>query len=101
MATLYITEYTGVGVMNAQVSQTAAEPAITTQTVSTSGTSAASSAFNANTRIVRIIGTGNMHIIFDADSAPTATTGDQKLIADTAEWRAVTPGGYLAAIDGA
>lgn len=96
MATLFVTEYASLGAdVAASVAPIAAEPAVTTQTVSFT-TTTQSSAFNASTRFVRLIADADCHLLFGAN--PSATTSHQKVMADTVEWRAVQPGDKVAAV---
>jgi len=89
MSTLYITEYPD---WDAGLPK---EPPIAQQTVSFS-TSTQSSAFNANTRIVRIHTDAICSIEFGA--SPTATTSKRRLPADATEYFAVEGGMKVAAI---
>lgn len=96
MANLIVTEYASLGSdIGASRVPVAAEPAVTTQTV-TFTTTTQSNAFNASTRFVRLIADANCHLLFGPN--PTATTSHQKVTANTVEWRAVNPGDKVAAV---
>ena len=97
MATLYITEYANVAQIQGGV-PIPQEPAIAEQTVSFT-TATASSAFNSNTRLVRIVSDAECHLKFGA--APTATTVHQQHQADTPSWHGVTPGHKVSAVTAA
>lgn len=98
MATLYISEYVRMGLDSRVPVPAGEEPALATQTVAVSGTSAQSSAFNANTRFVRIHTDTICCLVFG--SSPTATTSGMRMAADQTEYFAVTPGNKLAVILG-
>jgi hypothetical protein len=89
--TVYITEFAGIqiGPQGAQV-QVALEPAITDQTITSSGVAAASSAVNASTIIVRIHTDSIICVV--SGTAPTATTGKRRMPADSTEYFAVPKG---------
>ena len=94
MATLYIAEFERpadgrVNVANA--------PPIAEQTVAIGGASVASSAFNAKTRVVRIHCDAICSIKFGA-TAPTATTSNMRLPADTIEYFGVNNNSFVAVI---
>jgi len=68
-----------------------------TQTVTTSGTTAATTnAVDAQTRVVRLKATQDMHITFGR--TPTATTADPLLSAGETEYIDITPLDKVAAI---
>jgi hypothetical protein len=94
MATLYISEYSGIGFgSNQSLPQ---EPPLAEQTVSMSGTSAQSSAFNAATRFIRVHTDAICSILIGSN--PTATTAKKRLAADQTEYFAVNSGDKIAAI---
>lgn len=96
MATLYITEYVRTG-LTPRVSVLAGEePAIATQTVSIGASSAQSSAFNAETRFVRLNTDAACSILFGTN--PTATASKTRMAANSTEYFAVLPGMKLAVI---
>jgi hypothetical protein len=96
MATLYVTEFSRIerqdGLPGAIV-QIAQQPPVAEQTVSISGTSAQSSAFNANTRFVRLHTDAICSVEFGTN--PTATTAKARLAANQTEYFAVNPGGSV------
>lgn len=94
MATLYISEYAGIGFGNNQ--NLPVEPPLAEQTVSVSGTSAQSSAFNASTRFIRVHTDAICSILIGSN--PTATTAKKRMAADQTEYFAVNGGDKIAAI---
>jgi len=97
MATLYITEFSGIGPdMTGRTPQTARLPAIVDQAITLSATSAQSAAFNAQTVMVRVQSDADCFIL--ADSNPTATTSKMPLAAGSAEYFSVFPGLKIAGI---
>lgn len=101
MATLYVTEFGNMAV-NAPISadvggvpQIARVPAIAEQVVSFT-TAAQSSAFNANTRFVRVYASDACHLAFSDN--PTATTSSMPMAAASAEYFAVAPGQKLSVV---
>lgn len=101
MAKLWITEFGGIaqglGVEKYQVIQFAAEPAVAEQEI-TFTTAVQSAAFNAATRLVRLVADADCHVKFGTN--PTAVVGSQRLVANTPEWRAVVAGEKLSVYDG-
>jgi hypothetical protein len=95
MATLWVTEFAEIPMVQGVPTPVAVEPAVAEQAV-TFTTTTASSAFNGSTRYVRIISSADCHVRFGL--APTATTSTAKLLAGVAEWRAVTPLHKVAAV---
>jgi hypothetical protein len=73
------------------------EPAVANQTV-TFTTAVQSSAFNANTKFIRLIADAECHLLFGAD--PTATASHQMVPVDTEIWRMVVPGQKVSVYDG-
>ncbi|MEK9751587.1 MAG: hypothetical protein VW338_00025 [Rhodospirillaceae bacterium] len=99
MAVLYIAEYDRLATdSNGRAILAGTEPPIAEQTVAIGGTSTASSAFNSQTRYVRIHTDAICHTLFG--KTPTATTGKQRMAADQTEFKAVTPGDKVAVIEG-
>lgn len=97
MATLYISEYGAHGFFPAgQHLQIASEPPIAEQTLAMTGTSAQSSAFNAQTRVIRVHTDAICSVL--VGSNPTATTAKKRLPADHTEYFAVQPGDKIAGI---
>lgn len=86
MATLWMSEYSGVGPGNIQAP---IEPVLAAQTV-TVATETDSSALQPNTRLVRFVTDTDCHIKFG--TSPTATTSDEKLVAGIPEFRWVQAG---------
>lgn len=87
---LYVTEYSDLGQTVRGAAQVAKEPVIAEQVVDYSGGVAASSAFNAATTYVRVHTDSVCSIAFG--TAPTATTSNRRLPADTTEYFAVPVG---------
>jgi len=104
MATLYVTEFTGLAnvasnfgaaQMGAQAPQ---EPEITSQTVAIGGGSASSNPFNAATTVVRLHCDAICSVTFAKGSA-TATTSNRRLAANQTEYFGVPKGdGYVVAV---
>lgn len=87
MAVLYITEYLG---------PTAVDPPLAEQTVAIGGTSAQSSAFNANTRYIRIHTDAICSVL--VGSNPTATATKKRMAAGQTEYVAVAGAHKIAVI---
>lgn len=96
MAVLYISEYDNVARDNIGTVQAGQEPAIATQTVAISGGSTQSSAFNANTKFVRIHTDAICSVKFGSN--PTATSTSARLAANQTEFFGVRPGEKVAVI---
>jgi len=95
MASLYITEYSGVAGQHTQVAMT---PAVAHQKL-TIGSETDSAVFNANTRFIRVHVDAICSILIEnVDTAPTATVGMTRMAADTTEYFGVVPGGKLSVI---
>ncbi len=103
MATAFIREYADVAVTFGKVAQVGAEPAITDQTITTSGTTAASNAFNANTRMIGISTPAAQAVscLFSATrgATPTALITSFRLPANSVIFFGVHPGDIVALID--
>lgn len=97
MATLYVSEHTHFGHDNNTVAfPMALEPPIAEQTVAIGGASTQSSAFNANTRYVRVHTDAICSILIGTN--PTATAAKKRLAANQTEYFAVVGGHKLAVI---
>lgn len=96
MATLYITEYATAPIVSGHPIAIAAEPGVTTQTVTPITASAQSAAFSAQTRYIGVICDGIFS--YSIGSNPTATTSTMRIPADTLVYFAVTPTHKIAAI---
>lgn len=81
MAVLYVTEFANIGstTPNAQPMPITSQPNIAEQTVAIGGSSTASSAFNANTRLVRLHTDAICSVKFG--TAPTATATTMRMAA--------------------
>lgn len=95
MATLWIREYSLVGVVAGRPVPIVNEPG-TDQTPVTFSASAQSAAFASTTTVISIIGSAAFHFV--VGSNPTATTNALKVPADTLVHVAVTSGHKIAAI---
>ena len=91
MSKVLITEGVAGG-YGAQVMRPAATQAITYTS------STASAAFNAATRLIRVIADADVYLAFGA--APTATANDIRVPADTVEYFEVDAGAKFACYDG-
>lgn len=90
MAKLYITEYAQIGVDSLDRGVLAPQdPPIVEQVIDYSGGEAKSSAFNADTRLVRIHTDAICSVLFGAN--PTASTSNQRLAASQTQFHAVRP----------
>lgn len=92
---VYIREYADVAVLATTVGQAGAEPAVADQKLTLSG-STASSAFNVNTKMVRIHTDEIISVKFG--TAPTAAATDARMAANTTEFFGVQPNHKVAAI---
>ncbi len=103
MATAYIREYADIAHTFSKTVQAGAEPAITDQTISTSGTTAASNAFNTNTRVIAISTPAAQAVacLFSATpgATPTALVTSLRLPANSMFFFGVKPGDKVALID--
>lgn len=87
---LYITEYAQVAVDSLNRSVLCGqEPPLAEQVVDYSAGAAASTAFNADTRFVRIHTDSICSVLFG--TAPTATTSTGRMVAGQTEFRGVDP----------
>lgn len=104
MATLYIREYVGTGMVGNATGQGQAflstpapvEPGLADQTVAISAGSTASSAFNAKTNLVRLHTDAICSIAFGA--TPTASATTARMAANQTEYFIVLPGQKVAVI---
>lgn len=87
MATLYITEFADIARAGG-ASQVAAQPEITTQTVAVGGSSTQSSAFNPNTKLVRLHTDAICSVLFGTN--PTATAAKGRMAANQTEYHSIT-----------
>ena len=71
----------------------------TTQAVAYTGTAAASNAFGTQSRQIRIVANSACH--YSIGTSPTATVTDAFLPASWVEYRSVTPGQKISAIQAA
>jgi hypothetical protein len=92
MAKLYISEYANIGVSGAQI---AAGPPIAVQAIDFSGGATSSSAFNVQTRFVRLHNDAICSLRFDGSAA---TTSYPRSPADTIEYYGVAGGSIVSAI---
>lgn len=99
MSTAYIREYADIAVTYSKYAQAGAEPAITDQTVTTSGSAAASSAFNANTRLVAISTPYDTAVCVAFGANPTATTSNFRLPPGSVFFFGVVPGQKVSLIN--
>lgn len=97
MASLYITEYAGLAVMDGTQVQCGQEPALQTQKLAI-GAEVDSTAFHAQTRFVRLHTDAICSVKFSSGAAVNATTNDTRLAANQTEFFGVQPGGNLSVI---
>lgn len=97
MATLYVTEYAGLGSSSGATVQAVAGPPAVEQTVAISGTSAQSAAFGPNTILVRLH-TDAICSVKPGGTNPVATASSGRMIAGQTEYFRVTPGDKVAVI---
>jgi hypothetical protein len=102
MATLYIAEYSNMATAASSMgpafvgAQCPQEPAVAEQTVSIGVSHAESSAFNANTRFIRVHCDAICSIVISA--SPVATASNKRLAANQTEFFGVSPGMSLSVI---
>lgn len=96
MAKVYISEYTRMPTDTRVPVPAGAEPAIATQTVAIGAGSVQSSAFNTNTRFIRLHTDAICSVKFGAN--PTATANDARLAANQTEFFGVNAGDKVAVI---
>lgn len=102
MAVLYITEFASQGIdVNAKQIASAALPELVNQTIAIGGSSVASSAFNTNTKLVRLHTDAICAIEFG--SSPTAVaagggTPTMRMAAGQTEYFAPTQGSKVAVV---
>ena len=97
MATLYITEFSGLYAKGNQTGQMAITPPIAEQTVSIGMSSAASAAFNKATNLIRVHTDAICSITF----GPTATSASLRMAVSQTEYFAVQAGGVISVITNA
>lgn len=95
MATIWISEFVTLPVVSGTNVQAPLMPPVAEQSF-TFTTATSSSAFNATTRLVRVMVSAQGHI----NLAGTATTSNLPLAASAAEYFAVVPGATLSVIVG-
>jgi hypothetical protein len=93
MATLYVTEYSGVLQGDVQI---AMSPAIVQNNVAIGGSSAQSNPFNGNTSVIRVHTDAICSIAISNN--PTATAASKRMAADQTEYWGVRPGDKIAVI---
>ena len=101
MATLYISEFSQMPFTDNAVGHSwPMQPGIDQSPVAINGTlSTACSAFNVNTRFIRLVSDTTCFFAFSASGAtPTATTNNAMLPANTIEFHGVQGGGKVAVI---
>jgi hypothetical protein len=97
MASLYVTEYLGLGRAALDtVTQAPTEPALTEQLVAIGGSSTQSAAFSTRTRLVRVHCDAICSVAFGPN--PTAVNTAKRLAANQTEYFAVNGGDKLAVI---
>jgi len=97
MATLQISEYRSMALdVNGKTVEAAQLPPLAVQNITISGTSAQCAALNANTKFVRLIGDVGFRIEVGAN--PTATSTDQRRLADNPEFFGVNPKHKISAV---
>jgi hypothetical protein len=94
MATLFIAEFRYIGATVGGNIQVAQGVPVAEQTVAIGGTSTQSSAFNAQTRFIRVHTDVICSIKIGTD--PTASTTTARMAADQTEYFAVQPGDKIA-----
>lgn len=97
MATLYITEFKGLGTdITGSSVACGIHPPVTTQTIAIGGTSTQSSAFNAATKVIRV----HTDVICSVAIAtnPTAAATSPRMAAGQTEYMSVVPGDKIAVI---
>jgi len=97
VATLYVSEFVGMGTGANASPQAVMQPPLAEQTVSIGGSSTQSSAFNAKTRIVRLHADSICSVSFGTNPTATATTA--RMAANQTEYFSVPEGGsYMVAV---
>ncbi len=95
MASLYITEFTGLGQFNSQIFQGApACPPVTNQKLTITTTSTASSTFSSTTHLIQVETDAICSLAFSTttDTTVSATTSAMRLAAGDARLYSVNPG---------
>lgn len=102
MATLYVTEYSGMAVVNQNAGlmlpsgNVAQTPQLVEQIVSISGSASSSSAFGKATTLVRLHCDAICSVSFG--SAPSATTSSARMVVGQTEYFGVIPGHSVSVI---
>jgi hypothetical protein len=73
------------------------EPSVATTEALSFTTTTQSAAFDTNCTFIRLLSTGDCHIVWGA--SPTATTSHEKFMADVEYFRGIVPGQKLAVVD--
>ncbi len=97
MSSLYISEYSSIGVSYGQGMQAPQEPRLAAQKVSYTGTAGASSALNANTRLIGLSSDGIFSYRITTAGTAAAVT-DFRVPAGTILYFAVNGGEIISAI---
>ncbi len=101
MATLYITEFSGLGQFNSQIFQNApACPPLADQKLTITTTSTASTTFSANTHLIQVETDAICSLAFSTttDSTVSATTSAMRLAAGETRLYGVNPGFSVAVV---
>jgi len=100
MSNLSITEYQYAGIADNQTAlQAGLEPAVTRQNVTFTTTPAVqSSAFNASTKLIRIVSDADARVAVGSNPTAVVTT-DTLIVAGNAEYFAVVPGHKISVIE--
>ena len=93
MATLYVTEYSGIADGSIQVP---ISPALKANNVAITANSVQSLEFTENTKLIRVHPDAICSVQITKN--PTATTSSKRMAADTTEFFAVRPGDRIAVI---
>lgn len=97
MATLWITEFSHLGQDHARrTGQTALLPPVAEQSITITAGSTQGSALNSATHLVRLHTDTACHIAVGTN--PTASSANLKMLTDSTEYFAVTPGDVIAVI---
>ena len=96
MASLYVSEYEGLGQLGGRFLPGVSEPSLATHVVAIGGASAQSPAFSTGTHLVRVHADANCSLKFGQN--PTASTTDLRTVAGFTEYFAVNPGDKVAVI---
>lgn len=97
MATLYVTEFSGIGSGNKTDIQAAACPPLAEQTVAIGGSTAQSAAFDAATKVIRVH-TDAICSVKIGGANPVAAATNARLAANQTEYFRVNAGDKIAVI---